>query len=164
MVLIRFEPSVTHRCTSVCNSHVDSRVYSVFYNYASADTQETTWKSRGKVVHRNWSRKPNREVFFFFKEEKWESEAERQRERHIMKLCSAASMTGSNLQIKDGLICHPSAGESPQWEWEASASQPTLTTTVSQSACTAAPYTELQPTHHQQDPQRRPAEPSKTIT
>lgn len=40
--------------------------------------------------------------------------AERQRERHIMKLCSAASMKGSNLQIKDGLICHPSAGESPQ--------------------------------------------------
>lgn len=138
MVLIRFEPSVTHRCTSVCNSDVDSRVYSVFYMLFFITMQvQTHRKPHGKAEGRWFTEigpeSQTEKSFFFLKEEKWESEAERQRERHIMKLCSAASMKGSNLQIKDGLICHPSAGESPQWEWEASASQPTLTTTLSVS-------------------------------
>lgn len=124
MVLIRFEPSVTHRCTSVRNSDVDSRVYSVFYMLFFITMQvQTHRKPHGKAEGRWFTEigpesQTERSLFFFKKEEEWESEAERQRERHIMKLCSAASMKGSNLQIKDGLICHPSAGESPQWEWE----------------------------------------------
>lgn len=72
MVLIRFEPSVTHRCTSVCNSDVDSRVYSVFYMLFFITMQvQTHRKPHGKAEGRWFTEigpesQTEKSFFFFF--------------------------------------------------------------------------------------------------